>query len=229
MSLSRKRKAEDETICLKPGCGKRVFVEPTTGIAHNYCGRTHALEHRNGDIAPPHGICHSCKLPGCDKTVFFDAAEGRVHDFCSRRHAEQAMDRKIWPRSNKGIQVLGASTLSGICSLPGCGAPRFRDRGSGEIKDFCGRSHAAEAKRLGLVGRSFALEDGGVERVWEIRSSESGETGTISVMAPHHRKYNSVSNQFLEAWRHPGKPKPTIMQIYQVTPDLLCMACRSLF
>ena len=190
---------------------------------HNYCGRTHALEHCNGQVKPPHGICHTCKLPGCDEPVYFEEEQNRVHDFCCLSHAQLAMERGIWPKSLKRVQVAGgdASSASMICSLPGCSAPRFRDPESGELKDFCGRSHAIKAREQGMVGRSMTLDDGGVDRVFQTSSRVSGESGTVSMMTRRHRKYEAVKQQFLEAWRHPEKPKPTIMRIYQVLFSIL--------
>ena len=202
------------SVCRKPGCGKRVFVEPRTGIAHDYCGRTHALEHLGGNVAQPHGICHTCKLEGCDELAYFDVEQDRVHDFCCLSHAQIAMDSEQWPRSLRSLQFAGGDG-STLCSLPGCSAPRFRDPISDELKDFCGRTHAIKAKQQGLLGRSRALEDG-VERVWPSGSSEGEEPGTVSMMTRRHRKYDTVKQQFIKAWHHPGKSIPTIMRIYQV-------------
>ena len=72
-----------------------------------------------------------------------------------------------------------------------------------------------------MVGRSMALDDGGVDRVFQTSSRVSGESGTVSMMTRRHRKYEAVKQQFLEAWRHPEKPKPTIMRIYQVSFSIL--------
>ena len=72
-------------VCSYQGCSKNVFVDTRTGIAHDFCGRSHAL--LAGALQPeqpPHGICHVCKLLGCNRTVAFDEATGRVHDFCCR-------------------------------------------------------------------------------------------------------------------------------------------------
>jgi hypothetical protein len=209
----------ESTICRKPGCGKRVFVEPVSGIMHDYCGRTHAVEHL-GAVDPPHGMCHTCKLPGCDEVVFFDEEQGRVHDFCCLAHANEAMDSSHWPRSLRSTRAAGCDG-STMCSLPGCSAPRFIDPKTREEKDFCGRTHAIKAKQLGLLGRSSALEDG-VERVWPTGPREGEEPGTVSMMTRQHRKYESVKQQFWEAWKHPQKSRPTVLRVYQVSYHLVC-------
>jgi hypothetical protein len=44
-------------------------VEQRTGIAHAYCGRTHAIE-CEGTVPPPHGPCHECRLDVRGKNHF---------------------------------------------------------------------------------------------------------------------------------------------------------------
>ena len=111
---------------------------------------------------------------------------------------------------------------SGNCLLLGCCAPSFRDSDTGkEVEEIC-RLDEAEAKRIILVRRPSALEGGAAKRVWEIKSTVSTDSGTVSLMTPQHIKYDAVNHQFLEAWRHPGKLKPTIMRIYQVRTQPVC-------
>jgi hypothetical protein len=211
-------------VCAKVGCNKPVFIDSRTGIAHDFCGRTHALEQCRGAVKRPHGICHMCRLPGCEETVYFDEDSGRVHDFCSLSHAQEAIKNKNWPKSLKGEQVGGggAAAAATLCSLPGCTAPRWRDPETQEVKDFCGRTHAIKAKERGLVGRSRALEDA-VEHVWPTVSQDSEESGSVAMMTRFHPKYEKVKKQFLEAWRHPDKQKPSIMRIYQVSTLTVCV------
>ena len=69
------------------GCRRPCFVEPRTGISHEYCGRQHAIE--AGALQPqqaPKGCCHTCNLDGCEESVYFDEATGRMCDAsCSHR------------------------------------------------------------------------------------------------------------------------------------------------
>lgn len=128
-------------VCAKPGCSLPRFVEYRTNIEHDYCGRTHA-EECLGPIPPPHGICHTCSLKGCTKPVHFDSPTSRVHDFCCKDHAERAMTRNQWPTPVRNF----VSNSSQQCSLDGCRLARFRDPQTGQLHDYCGRSHAIEAK-----------------------------------------------------------------------------------
>ena len=128
--------------CALRGCTKNAHVDPRTGIAHDYCGRSHAQE-AQGAIRAPHGVCHTCQLPGCHESVHYEAGIGRVHEYCCRSHAQEAQARGLAPPSNRQRQ--GQGTPHNRCSLPGCSAPRYVDPSTGSEHDFCGRTHAREA------------------------------------------------------------------------------------
>jgi len=140
--------------CAKPGCGLPVFVEPRTQIAHDFCGRTHAVECL-GEVQEPHGPCHQCNLRGCVETVAFDFDTGRVHDFCCLDHAQLATQRGEWPHQHLRSSSSLSSSLSGgggaqgkvvYCRYPRCTKPCFSD--GARVYDFCGRTHAFEFKSL---------------------------------------------------------------------------------
>ena len=204
-------------FCSLRGCSRRVFVDARTGIEHDYCGRTHAkaaLLQQGQELPPPHGACHLCNLDGCDQPVWFDESSGRVHDFCCFAHAQQAQARGIWPQSNRRLQ--GTSHPDNRCALPGCSAPRYVDRDTGFVHDFCGRSHAQQAQSKGMIGYgSLGEEDssGMVDRVWRGRDGEAPYV--ISMLTNRHPKYQGIKGQFLASWLHDGA-KPTVMRIYQV-------------
>eukprot|EP00960_Hanusia_phi_P009331 270302-Hanusia_phi.AAC.2 len=208
-SSSRYRK------CNYYNCHKSAFVEPSTGIQHDYCGRTHArlaLEAQGQNLQPPHGICHLCQLPGCDEPVYYDEEEDRVHDFCCLAHAYQAQDMGMWPLSNRSIQR--HSDPSDRCSLPGCSAPRYVDGRTGQVHDFCGRTHAKQAAARGLLSASEAgVPSHWVDRVFSGRAGEPKYT--ISMLTNHHERYQGIKEQFLRSWTHPG-PQPRVLRIYQV-------------
>ena len=128
--------------CALRGCTKDVHVDAGTGIAHDYCGRSHAQE-AQGAIRAPHGVCHTCQLPGCHESIHYEADIGRVHEYCCRSHAQEAQARGLVPPSNRQRQ--GQGTPHNRCSLPGCSAPRYVDPSTGSEHDFCGRTHAREA------------------------------------------------------------------------------------
>ena len=117
--------------CGYAGCRKLVFTDLRTGIAHGYCGRTHAAAALGGEVAPPHGSCHTCKLPGCDQPVFYDAETKRAHDFCSRSHATSAIENGAWTtpavrgRGGGGARAVGSGGKS--CALFGCNRPVWED------------------------------------------------------------------------------------------------------
>ena len=198
-------------VCGHRGCDRPVHVDLKTGIAHDYCGRTHARVALGGQLQEPHGICHLCKLPGCDEQVQYDRDTDRVHDFCCLTHAQEAQARWIVPASNRQRQ--GQSTPHNRCSLPGCSAPRFVDP-TGYAHDFCGRTHAREASMRGLLPASAAATPpAGVDRVWRGRAHEPEYV--LSVLTNAHPKYEGIKQQFRQAWEH-STPVPTIMRVLQV-------------
>lgn len=201
--------------CGHHGCTRRVYVDATTGIAHDYCGRSHAaaaLAAQGQELHPPHGECHTCALPGCSRPVHFDADMGRVHDFCGIAHAQQAENLGLWPTSNRKAQ--GKGTPDNRCALPGCSAPRFVELATGYVHDYCGRTHARQAQAKGLLTPASAGVGGEmVDRVWRGRDGEAEYV--ISMLTNKHPKYQGIKAQFVDAWQHPG-PKPVVMRIYQV-------------
>jgi len=126
--------------CALPHCNKPCWTN--AGVVHDYCGRTHALEGRNGAVQKPHGKCHICKYRGCDKAVYFE--RGRVHDFCSRRHAEMAMQNNEWPPPS-------CMDYTKMCALPGCKKAVFFDEARQISYDYCGRTHSMRANERGLL------------------------------------------------------------------------------
>jgi len=63
-------------VCLAPGCGKTVWVNPQTQIPSNFCGRTHAKQ-------------WCCKAPDCGKVVWIDSKTNTPSQFCGRTHMNQ--------------------------------------------------------------------------------------------------------------------------------------------
>ena len=197
--------------CALPGCTRPVHVDPGTGIAHDYCGRSHAQE-AQGTIQAPHGACHTCQLPGCHEPVHYEADVDRVHEYCSLTHARDAQAQGLAPPSNRQRQ--GQSTPHNRCSLPGCSAPRYADPSTGFRHDFCGRTHARDATVGGMLPYTAAGgAPAGVDRVWRGRAGEPAYV--LSVLTNAHPKYEGVKQQFRDAWRHPS-PTPTVMRVLQV-------------
>jgi hypothetical protein len=97
-----------------------------TGMAHDYCGRSHAQQ-ATDSIAAPHGGCHVCQLEGCDEPVFYEESIDRVHEYCSRFHADQALAQGDRAPSNRSTQGVSGAMQ---CSLPGCSALRWTDPGT---------------------------------------------------------------------------------------------------
>jgi len=201
--------------CNYSNCSKSVFIDPTTGIEHDFCGRTHArlaLEAEGYSLEPPHGQCHICQLEGCNNPVYYDEREDRVHDFCCLDHAHAAQEWGQWPESNRSCQ--GHGDPSNRCALPGCSAPRYVDHRTGQVHDFCGRTHAKQAAARGLLSATEA----GVPFHWVDRvfSGRDGQPKyTISMLTNHHERYQGIKEQFLSSWTHAG-PKPRVLRIFQV-------------
>lgn len=137
-------------ICRKWGCDLPVWIEPRTNIVHDFCGRTHAIEMLQSQVLRPHGNCHDCNLLGCSKEINFDPDSGRVHDFCCKDHANKAIARGEWAvpirdQMKKRVKPLREDE---ICRLPGCLFPAYICPNSARRYDYCGRSHATEAKLM---------------------------------------------------------------------------------
>jgi len=199
-------------VCELHGCHRPAFVDPTTRIQHDYCGRTHAREamaHSGQDLQPPHGVCHTCKLPGCDEPVYYDADTDRVHEYCCRSHAAEACDRGIQPASNRPLQ--GRGHPAHRCSLQGCSAPRYVDA-TGYEHAYCGRTHAKMAEQRGQQPVDVS-EAEHVSYVWRGRAGEPPYT--ISVLQNAHPRYQGIKEQFRASWLHPG-PTPTVQRVLQI-------------
>jgi len=104
------------------------------------------------------------------------------------------------------------------CSLPGCSAPRFFDREKNRQEDFCGKTHAIEAKQRGLLPaaqdfhQALVPSPAAVVAVWRGRRGE--EPYAIAELTNVHPTRQNVKQQFLDAWEHPGR-KPTVERVYQ--------------
>jgi len=210
------------SVCFLPSCNKPRYRDATSGIQHDFCGRTHAAEYlrRQGqELVPPHGICHECKLDGCRETVFYDDDTGRVHDFCCLTHAEIAMANGTHPRTLKSEQ-LGSRLAPGMqCALQGCTARKYVDPDTGETRDYCGRSHAKLAAQRGHQPPPVDQLGGDPAHfgvTFKGRNSGFGEPDyTLSTLTNAHPKYADIKRQFSSSWVHPG-PKPTVMRVFQV-------------
>ena len=222
--------------CLLPTCQRPRHRDAATGIVHDFCGRTHAAEYKamHGEaLARPHGVCHTCKLPGCNEPVYFDETEGpngRVHEFCCRDHAQRAIEAELHPPSNRQLQGAHPSRR---CSLSGCSAPRFQDPDTGELYDYCGRTHARTAAARGLrpppaalgepqhFGKTFKGRDAGFGCAL-CSSGPGGVCGTcapdytLSTLTNAHPKYSQIKAQFADSWAAAAGPKPTVMRVLQV-------------
>ena len=205
--------------CALSGCSLPVHMDAVTGVCHDFCGRTHAqlgMVQRGRDLAAPHGPCHECRFPGCRYPVYFDAATGRVHEFCGATHAREAMARGLHPTSLRGARRSSMSEEDeGVCCLPGCVSPRYRERGV--VHDYCGRTHARLALRRGLLPPSLAGSDAAgssdIEKIWRGRPQDPHYT--LSVLCRSHPKVQGIKQQFLRSWLHPGVA-PTVVRVLQV-------------
>ncbi|KAJ8600807.1 hypothetical protein CTAYLR_009997 [Chrysophaeum taylorii] len=196
-------------VCQLEGCGLPAHFDPQSGITHDFCGRTHAQLARQRPLRPPHGDCHTCKLDRCSKGVYFDRETGRVHDFCCRTHAMEAMAGGAHPRPN---HTRAAPCGAPRCALPGCASERYYDEGTKRVHDYCGRTHAREAARRGLVPPSLAgIDDAGIEKIF------GGRDGgyLISVLNADHPKVAGVKKQFVETWYHSARV-PTVIRVLMI-------------
>ena len=222
-------------LCCLPSCNKPKHRDPATGIEHDFCGRTHAKEYarRNGSVLPPpHGVCHTCKLPGCNEEVYYDEAEERVHEFCCKSHALQAINDGLHPPSQKGNQLGSRIPVSQQCALPGCTAPKFCDPDTGEVRDYCGRSHARLASQRGQQPPPAALgQPAHFGVTWKGRSAHfncanncnGGVCGLcqpdyeLATLTNAHPKYEQIKRQFADSWdAQTAGPIPTVQRVLQV-------------
>ena len=179
-------------------------MEPRTGIAHDFCGRQHAIKANalSRDTAP-HGSCATCQLPGCDETVAFDSNSSRVHDYCCRSHAQQHSNPKF--QRNKKRAAPGARS----CELPGCAKEVWFDGHT--THDYCGRDHAMKARDRQLVPPPIEMQ-GLVERTFE----GPGGCWSASLLTNQHPKLAGVKQQFLRAWNHQNLTRPSVARVYQI-------------
>lgn len=223
-------------LCLLPSCNKPRHRDPQTGIEHDFCGRTHAKEYarRNGQqLQRPHGICHVCKLPGCDEEVYYDEEDERVHDFCCKSHALQAIDDGLHPPSQKGNQLGSRLPVAQQCSLPGCTAPKFREPDTGELRDYCGRSHARLASQRGQQPPPASLgEPAHFGVTWKGRGAHFNCANNCSngavcgmcepdyelaTLTNAHPKYEQIKRQFAASWDVGSQvATPTVQRVLQV-------------
>lgn len=122
MAAARARSPGAIAICAHAGCSKPVFVDRRSGIAHDYCSRSHAELALGHELAPPHGMCMVCKLRGCSEPVYYDEELKRTHDFCSRGHARLAIERGEWSTPLSNMPCDGR-----VCALFGCNKPCWQD------------------------------------------------------------------------------------------------------
>lgn len=219
MASSSSNIAIGRALCALPNCHNARHRDAVTGIEHDFCGRSHAAEYArlNGQQLPaPHGICHVCKLPECNEEVFYDSSDERVHEFCCKTHALEAIDRGLHPPSNRPKQMGGRLHASQQCALPGCTAPKFHDPDTGEVRDYCGRSHARLASQRGTQPPPAALgTPDWFERTWKgTRGSGDYELATLTRA---HPKYERIKQQFCASWdQRSSGPTPTVLRVLQV-------------
>ena len=63
---------------------------------------------------------------------------------------------RVIPFSTASTPNLQDPSGYGTCSLPGCTRPKYRDPANGRVHDFCGRTHANEARAQGRKGITVA-------------------------------------------------------------------------
>jgi hypothetical protein len=87
--------------------------------------------------------------------------------------------------------------------------------------DFCGRSHAREAARLGLLGRTTTLSEHmehGTQHAW--RTSLGEEQGVVSLtgimMAATYPKHSDINRQLAESNRKLSNRPPNFHLIFRL-------------
>ena len=53
--------------------------------------------------------------------------------------------------------IPGSLSESETCSLPGCTQRKYVDPANNRVHDFCGRSHAFEAQKQGILVQTFDI------------------------------------------------------------------------
>lgn len=109
------------------------------------------------------GVTH-CLLPECDRLTW------PFMNYCGKTHAEMGKKRGLVRKSHVKCNITNLAKKvfciiiaklqvkdSTHCLLPECFKTKYSDHMTGEIFDFCGKSHAAEARRRGIE-----LETGGL-------------------------------------------------------------------
>jgi hypothetical protein len=229
--------------CRLQGCGKLVYIEPESGRAHDYCCRTHARHSRGhssqGQYHAQPIESSQCSFLGCSRPRFRDPVTGALKDFCGRTHAARAkeaadriagalegsnifsdrgMDEQRRSRTDEITSQGQYSTQpieSSQCSFLGCSRPRFRDPVTGELKDFCGRTHAARAKEAadriaGALEGSNIFSDRGMDEQRRSRTEEIDLTDSSLPNAASHRHTSTLLRTDAHRFASPGTSFPKV-------------------
>ena len=200
---------------------------------HDFCGRTHAAlyaEMHDENLAPPHGICHVCKLAGCEELVHFEEDTRRVHDFCCKAHADQAIAAGQHPPSLRATQYGRHIDASRQCALPGCTALKFVDPDTHVTYDYCGRTHARRAAARGTEAHPSSLGEAAHYSVtFTGRPCQRGcatcsgnlcqacdPQYTLSQLTTAHPKLERIKAQFVDSWAPDVGAAPNVLRVYQI-------------
>ena len=138
-----------DVICLKAGCGVRVFP------GHQYCGRTHAMECLaaapivigGADFSAPPATVAPASFPAADVFCLKAGCGMKVfpgHQYCGRTHAMECL-------AAAPIVIGGAASGIILCRLAGCRKAAW----PGHL--FCGKTHADADSLLGAAPAMAAV------------------------------------------------------------------------
>jgi hypothetical protein len=130
--------ARDENVprCRLSGCSNPCYIKNAEmGEPFDYCGRTHAREHRLAlNLPPPRPEPTTCRLRGCNKPAFYHEESDHGHICCSRTHYKWAVENgdHTPPKETTRDEVK--------CAVPGCGKERWGQH------PYCSRTCVAAAQ-----------------------------------------------------------------------------------
>ncbi|KAK7689602.1 hypothetical protein QCA50_007394 [Cerrena zonata] len=224
--MCRDRSRSKDTICAFPDCLRNVWKDPD-GSFSAFCGK----QHRNAMISHPVGtnipVCKNCQV----KPVY--NGNGQFYNFCGVRCGRDFQKRGGHPAvpppepissPEVGGSLELASTLVSqkSCSLQTCDRPVWVDD-SGTESEYCSNQHRSLAVELGaeaclnckkfpkiLVSgkRSDFCSD-------TCKQSVIDSAPTMLDLDTNDKQFLNVSNQFLDAWKHPSEV-PNIFKIWKI-------------
>lgn len=195
------------------------WLDPATGVVHNYCSR--ACAKANNNVVN----CEHCKI----RPKYHDG--NSTHPYCSRTcaSASKANGANNGGGNANGNQANGnghtpqrGNTMPGgfnntppvnTCSTPGCQLTVYKDS-NGNPGKYCGKTHKALGRK-GCIACRKADKSGKTNFCTACEVSVMQRSPAIIEIVEENETFKSVSQQFKRSWRH-TTTCPKVRSIYKI-------------